>query len=198
MEKIIIKAETFTGFYESVWEYNHALYEEKRQLELEGHSPEEAERMTDTFDADKYKKDVTSRYSELYVGTLNSLLDDYENITKLVQSTLKSPQYYNYSTDEIFIEIETDSDKFYEAIERLIQENYAALKANIKKRFTSRDGYWSFLDNDFDEWDVRSDPRMLSYVIGFLIVKDCGAELECDWYYQVDVCLSSYIDRSNG
>lgn len=60
---------------------------------------------------------------------------------------LASPKYYNYETDRIFCEIDLEEVK-----EIYNQVDKQALADNIKRKFTSYDGFISFYPNDISKW----------------------------------------------
>lgn len=62
---------------------------------------------------------------------------------------LDSPREYNFTNDEIIVDA-----TFPKPIQiwRKIVEHKAAIEKYIKERFTSRDGFISFVSNDINEW----------------------------------------------
>lgn len=140
--------ETFEGTYNTWYDYDsYAIQDEDEQgNEIEdSYYPEEPIPL----------QDIASEYSTAWFVKFQDTFDIKGEITNLRAT---SPTYYNYSTDEIIIDFKIDDyDKFKETLLNKTTEHYAILEAAIKRKFTSRDGFWSFMPNNISEWIDKID-----------------------------------------
>ena len=122
MKNLIETTVNFGGFYDSIHSYIIDDYIEVYEY---------------NFENVDYKATYQT-YAEDYIKVLNQKLD-----TNIVFKGLISPKFYNYSTDNINVEIsKKDIIKLFQYIrdEELKQEVFNI----IKESSTSRDGYISF------------------------------------------------------
>lgn len=93
------------------------------------------------YDAIKWRElfnDYAKQYAEHFA---------HEFELKIEFESLSSPREYNFSTDRIFCTIDDNE------IMRIWRETKpAAMIDQVKKMFTSYDGFNSFYSNDFNEW----------------------------------------------
>lgn len=86
---------------------------------------------------------VHEEYAKIYAENFAGMF----NLETLAFKDLVSPKYYNYETDRLFCEISLDEvASIYEKVDK------NRLRALIKEKFTSYDGYISFYPNDLHEW----------------------------------------------
>lgn len=166
------KQAIFEGFYESnlfnseteysltqylkdedIPEYNHD-YEIK---DFKGYMHEVAELHVDTL------KD----YAILYIDTDKKIISDIR------LKDIWSPQYYNYSTDELILNIDFN----LKALKDLCFKNNADdFNLYLKKNYTSYSGFWSFVSNnlydfkrDYNYDDVNKD-RCINVMLEYYLI----------------------------
>lgn len=118
----------------------------------------------DNFQNDKYKKRIAELAGEYLNGKIVSL-----NGTEI---TIKcrhifSPSYYNFSTDEIVIDVTYNKRKLLQ----VAKDERDQFEAFLKAKYTSYDGFASFTSNNYDDWligfkdnDSRDVGAILSYI----------------------------------
>ena len=132
----------FNGFYESIWS-------ELMDRELEWDKEERGITQLDGWRCKvcEFEESVAKEYTEMYLDLVNSELGF--SVKQIGPAEIDSPKYYNYRTDRIYVDVE-----FHD-----LKKLWAEMKAHkdvlvkvIHDNHTSRDGFISFMSNDFDEW----------------------------------------------
>lgn len=138
----------FTGFYESTHSYhvNEHLEQYFQDFEGSGELLEGAEDVM--WNAIDYSKgyDIYAReYASNFIAFIN---EEYGlNLKTAVFDNMERPKEYNFTTDRLFIKLSLeDTQQLFNAVDK------DDLKATIKARFTSYDGFISFYSNDIEEW----------------------------------------------
>ena len=162
----------FNGFYNSIFEADgedeeiQHINEEREKIDLE---PIE-------YDDCKWDyKEYNLRVSEKCVEVIEEELNDLLNIDiKVTFESLQSPKYYNSSTDSINVEIEVENLDVILAYLEKEKENFAKY---IKERYSSYDGFMSFMSNDSDVWveDINNGEDLshrLGAVLDFILVNE--------------------------
>lgn len=164
----------FQGFYNTVWTPSEETIAES--LDEKGVTL----RKEWGFNFQDWQKDIcefyTTKYSELMQDELG-ISNELKNIS------LSSPRYYNFENDRLFADlIVPNLNKFYTKVQMLMQEHKVYLSEVIRRDFTSRDGFISFLPNSFDEWfaDIQN-PRILSQTIGYLLTAKVRQSWDIDY-----------------
>ena len=134
----------FCGFYCSAaderLDHEAAQYFDK-EGDGEDHTPE------DFWIGFNSWEDIKLNYVQTYTDCLQTWLADLDIDLDLTYSGMTSPKEYNFSTDRIFAQVPLDQlIKLYRATDK------DTLRAVIKERFTSQDGFSSFYSNDLDQW----------------------------------------------
>lgn len=168
-----LKALGFSGFYQGFWDQGENEYNELQMRKYDEDDFNLLNFLDDWGFGPDYRDKITKEYAERYVDLVNEVLHtDF----MLTESSLSSPREYNFTTDEIFCEVEIED--FDSVITNLIYkmtsngEILNAVKESIKQNHTSCDGFWSFMSNDIEDWMwlVRDpDNNYLSYFIGYLV-----------------------------
>lgn len=164
----------FTGFYYGLWDQSENEYVETRELKYADYEEIESLQFFDDWGfVPDYRDQIAKLFADEYCSKLQEMLG---LDVKLVGSWVRSPEYYNYTTDEIYAKFEVeDYDALVKRICDIIDNpDYRPKLAEIiKQRHSSRDGFMSFMSNDIDEWhELIADPnddRYISYLIGYLI-----------------------------
>lgn len=176
----------FAGFYDSFLYNSDMLYnltmESENLTDKEYYDFYDDEQGVYTFE--KYqqavaKECVKALFSNIVQGS-NDIIKDMQFVA------LQSPRFYNFETDKLEIEISLDWDKL------LIwtQENDGVFNKYLHDEFTSRDGFTSFVPNNYNEFmsNLQDDFERLSQVIiEFYILRN----LDFDSYEQDCVEIAS-------
>jgi len=131
----------FSGFYESI--HSSLLDEEQERIFHNDHgetiSSELVDRFWVAFNCSQALNHYAQNYCEAFAYELS--------LETLEFQALSSPKYYNYETDRILASIDLAEVKtIHEKTDKKV------LREEIKKRFTSYDGFMSFYPNDLDDW----------------------------------------------
>lgn len=188
--KTDIKLQFFSGFYESIWLNGNSLvdYEYEEGLDYEDYD----------FDSGQYKHDVAERIVECYQSWLNELFG--ENVATVTFQGVRSPQYYNYSTDSINVQVEFD-DSVIAVMKEKFEKWKDLLYPIIRENHRSYSGFWSYLSDDPEEWmdkcfneDERYQPAYLSCLLDYLIFahKKWAGETNIDLNYEAYYCVEIY------
>lgn len=120
-------------------------------------------------------------YSKEYIEKFNEWLnDELETEIELIYKSLRSPKFYNYSTDKICLEIsEQDAKK----VNSKLPENKDFLEY-LKERTTSYPGFVS--SYSFDEVMNNKDNVLINYILDFLSMQYNDEALTCS-IYEVNV-----------
>lgn len=169
-----LEALGFTGFYQGIWDQGENEYRETRDMKYgEYDDIEDLQLLDDWGFSPDYRDNIAKLYAETYIEHINDVLGID---LKLVGQWVRSPKYYNFSTDEIYCKVEIDD------LEKLV--NHLRVLCNdprykedvietIKQNHTSCDGFISYMSNDFEDWmDCIADPdddRYISCLIGYLV-----------------------------
>lgn len=153
----------FYGFYNSPFEIgNYELESELNYYQRELHMDNVT---IDDLDVDEesYEKVIMNCFVERFKDYLPSWvvsIDEYE---------LESPRQYNFSTDKIYATI-TLADDWREQIANFVKEHFNWLEERIRKDWTSRSGFHSWIENrigNFVEKLYEPEPRYISIIIGY-------------------------------
>ena len=140
----------FGGFYESIHDHNIDHMVEAYEYNFE--------------DVD-YKKTFES-YIEAYCYKLESyILDEYLIDIDFKNIKLSSPQYYNYSTDNIDCKINTNQAQ---SLNEILKKDNEFLSF-LKDRTTSCSGFVSFYT--YDEALNNKDNKLIMYVLEYICNK---------------------------
>ena len=145
--------QVFEGFYESNLLNSNTEYYLNEMLQDEEH-PEEYE-----IDFQEYKQEVAL----LHVEKLNDycVLYNHDNIIKSIKlHSVDSPKYYNFETDRLVLSIDFNLT----LLKKYIKDNKEDFKVFLKEKYTSYDGYISFIPNhysDFMEQYNRNEDKNL-------------------------------------
>lgn len=135
-----------TGFF-SVGLYNTTLAPEVffDQTDVEGE--EEVEKFWDSFDMEKYKAKLTECAQIVLTEEVLPELEKY-GITAIKAGKFISPNFYNYSTDNLNLDI-TISENTNELIVSALM-GLPDFEKWLKKTHSDRPGYWSFIETDYE------------------------------------------------
>lgn len=122
----------------------------------------------DDFDVDyKYRqKAIATHFCEV-------LMDEYVPcyVKAIENPEIDSPKYYNFRNDRIYADV-TFSEDYKEQMLKFIADNQEQLTKDIKRDWTSRDGFMSFMSNNITDWIEEfhkdtPDERYVSCLLGY-------------------------------
>jgi hypothetical protein len=116
------------------------------------------------FQNDKYVK----RIQELSGEFLDGKIDNGNGIEITIKcKEIYSPKYYNFSTDEIVMDVTYSKSK----ILQVVKKEREIFNQFLKDNYTSYDGFNSFTSNNYDDWlvdfeenEIRSVGAVLTYL----------------------------------
>ncbi len=94
-----------------------------------------------------------TEYTKAFVESFNALLNGESGLKiKLEWESVKSPQFYNFSTDRIFATVSfSDVQALFAKVDRKVLDRTA------EERFTSRSGFISHYSPDWRSWGSLRD-----------------------------------------
>ncbi len=197
----------FNGFYNTLFEFDNESVKEsldydlsiklKTKIEIKDKENIIDYYFNDSSLIDKnyrdYEKNVCVEACEIIENELQLL----NCIEKLEFEALVQPKYYNYSNDSINIEI-TLNDTNLIQISNIIEKNLDDLEKNLKKDYTSCDGFCSSYPNNVKEYlchNWHKDSHKLAYILEFILEKN-KYNIE-SLYYDVKDAVCVDIDTDN-
>lgn len=174
----------FTGFYQGLWDQGENEWNEVHEIKYAEHEDFESLHMIEDWG---FPEDYRDRVAELFADEYADMVSSAIGINvKLVKSFIRSPREYNFSTDEIYAQIEIeDYDEFAKRLQHFLKSDQyrGRLAEIIRKNHTSCSGFISFMSNDIDEWrELIEDPNNENYIsclVGYIVsvVDENGAQL---------------------
>ena len=156
----------FYGFYNSIFLNDEQIYEYEMEdlTELETRLNQELEnKFYVTYewsdqDRNEYFNNVGAEFIENMKYLINYYIpeemkqEDYYKL-EIEYKGVYSPKYYNYTTDKIDYTIKTNEKTMQELKKYIL--NLPGAEQYIFKRFSSYDGFISFLSNDIEYWKTE-------------------------------------------
>lgn len=153
----------FSGFYNSIWDYN--IYDEETQI-IESYNEENG---TDldwsdfnwTYDFVGYSKEITE-------GIMNAIKEEFPGLVVSYEfEELIQPKEYNFNTDSIDIILEVDKA----VLLSLIGGAREKLTEKIKENYTSCSGFYSSYSNDLNKWisAIENEDDSIKHKVGAII-----------------------------
>lgn len=183
----------FYGFYNSQYENDYDV-DEAIEREMDYHNNElgQATVYGDfEFDSNSYRNDIV----DCFVNTLVQYLPDW--VESIENPELWSPRYYNFQTDKIYVTL-TLTDDWRNKVVDFFEKNAEWLKKRIKEDWTSRSGFTSFMENDYNlflEHTMCEEPLYISTILQYAIELNEEKETE-DMYEEItDETLESFYMR---
>ena len=173
----------FTGFYHGLWDQGENEYNAITCLQ-DSDDPDirSLHYIEDWGFCSDYREKVAQMFAEEYVDIINR---HFGLDLELAGSYVQSPKEYNFRTDKIYVTIAIPN---YEALVKQLSslasdpKYRSTIAKTIKDNHTSRDGFWSWMSNDIEEWfGLMMDPdnsHYTSYFIGYLLDAMCPDEIE--------------------
>lgn len=185
MKKELLKLQNvqlpfFFGFYDSAF-LNGDLIDEAIDDEMEYYNIELGENCE--YDDFEFK---TKEYKDVIVKAFVSAFGDYlpSWITRIENPILDSPDYYNFKTDEIYVTAVLAKD-WEKQVEKFVETNREWLIERIRKDWSSRDGFTSFISTNLEEFMdsvYALDYRYISILMQYDIELKNGSD---DMYWKL-------------
>lgn len=183
----------FYGFYNSQYENDYdideAIYGKSAYLNSE--LGQKTVYGDFEFDSNSYRNIIV----ECFVHTLENHLPDW--VESIESPELWSPRYYNFQTDKIYVTL-TLTDDWRNKVVDFFEENAEWLKKRIKEDWTSRSGFTSYMENDYDlfmEHTMCEEPLYISTILQYAIELNEG-ENDDELYEKItDETLENFNER---
>lgn len=171
MKTLSLQIIGFSGFYQGVFDLGDNEYDARYELESGNYDYARFKNLDKWSFCDDYRQQVTELFAKEYIKMLHNILGID---VKMVDCVLTSPVEYNFNNDKIDVVVEADDSVMQHIIKLANDSRYHQKLADIiSANHTSRDGFWSFMSNDIDEWVeiLRDDPdnRYVSCMIWYLM-----------------------------
>lgn len=183
----------FYGFYNSQYENDYdideAIYGKSAYLNSE--LGKKTVYGDFEFDSNSYRNIIV----ECFVHTLENHLPDW--VEYIENPELWSPRYYNFQTDKIYVTL-TLTDDWRNKVVDFFEKNAEWLKKRIKEDWTSRSGFNSYMENDYElfmEHTMSEEPLYISTILQYAI--ELNEEKETDDMYEeiTDETLENFYKR---
>ena len=143
---------------------------------------------------DAYQDDVAKMYLDDILAPaiedmLPSDIDDYFTLTYV---DTYHPRFYNFETDSIEFTF-SFGDEVKDFMEKYAKENKEIWNRYLCEHFTSRDGFYSYVPNNYEEWHegfVDDDSRCVSVLLGWMLTDD--ANYDYSFYEGCDEIATDY------
>lgn len=164
----------FSGFYGSIWS------EPCFDGEEDYYNIPEDKCFEDFIDWNIYYQDIAKKYCDFVEGSLSDF------VSSINFESIQSPRFYNFSNDSINCEIEFNDS----LVDQYILDNYDEFSQYIRDKYTSRDGFISFYENDASQWldGWKEDSHKVGSILNFICINE---EIEEPYYFD-DVHVSMY------
>lgn len=182
----------FYGFYNSPLDLSEYALEDELSC-YQGECKKDVTIDDLDFDWKEYQKAIVDCFVDTIKGFLPSWINAVEN------PELDSPKFYNFRNDEIFATVEL-SDDWKNQIEKFVEANHDWLKEHIKKDWSSRSGFMSFIEDDFEafmEKVYEAEPRYISIMMQYFI--EVEQESDTDDMYELitDLTIETFHFNDN-
>ena len=168
----------FSGFYCTVWSEDVTLGEINDYNECV-----DAWRRITSWDEVEYRNDeYQSEWLQRIPSKFAQAFDEiFGGDIEFRNCSLDSPTYYNYSNDKLVVDMFIgDYDAFLDKVGEYVSLYKEELTKAVREDWSTRDGFWSFVENDFDKWNWEEDSTQLEILLGYLItfVRESESKLE--------------------
>lgn len=142
------------GFYESELYSSDTIYEANEQMRAECQYNGEEFVEHDIVDFDGFRNKACERIvCELITPMLTADKTICDNVSFKV---LKSPRFYNYTTDKLVLELNIDIDRLKNII-RSDKGMYDGFNKYLNKKYSSCSGFMSFVENEIEAYFKRDE-----------------------------------------
>lgn len=190
----------FCGFYESPLLNSDTIYYVTESEEDMDYYKELFDDETLTaddlgIDFDNYTKACCEAFCMEFYHSSPNIIKSLEFVK------MTSPNYYNFETDKVYAKVVLEDD-WRNQVKEFMESNKEWLTKRIYQEWSSRDGFWSYLSNDYNDWCVilqenDTDERYLSEIIKYMMLVE-NNEIREDLIYNTmdNVYIGEYIINS--
>lgn len=150
--------EIFPGFYESL------LYNSDTEYSANC-GREEGEPEREIKDWAGFTNDVCKGITDV----LRPILEREPFCTDVEYDGMTSPRYYNYSTDKLDIKMQLDLDALKEWV-LSDEERRDGFDKYLREKYTSYDGFMSFVENDIDDYFEKSYEEYPDVLVDYYVL----------------------------
>ena len=171
--KYLICLPFFPGYYESCLydsdsDYYSALEELDNFKDMTGREDLTIDDIK--LDLKGYMEDASRVFTdEFFMHSPSGLIESAEYVRT------NSPQYYNYSTDDVVAEIEL-APNWKQMVKNWVSNNFLWFEERLKDDWSSRDGFISFIENELQEFLYelyeKENPKYIGIIIGYMMLRD--------------------------
>lgn len=191
LQKIETWLPIFSGFYNTIWEYDYRQAIDDINQERESKNLCKIEYDNLKIDYSNYEFEIVLQLIEIIK---NELSDYIENIEF---QSIQSPKYYNFKNDSVDILVIPK----IENIKKFIYDNKEKFKEYLKNKYTGCDGYIPYYSNSFDDWENNTNNftnwdvnghylgSILQFIAEILEIK------EINLYYNIEIDTLAYIEN---
>jgi hypothetical protein len=183
----------FYGFYNTQYENEYDVDEAiEHEMDYRNNELGQATVYGDfEFDYNSYRNIIV----ECFVHTLENHLPDW--VESIENPELWSPRYYNFQTDKIYVTL-TLTDDWKNKVADFFEKNAEWLRKRIKEDWTSRRGFNSYMENDYDlflEHTMCEESLYISTILQYAI--ELNEEKETNDMYEeiTDETLENFYER---
>ena len=131
------------------------------------------------------RKAAEDEIAGIYLDVLTSVLSDalpsdVDNSFELTYTSMYPPRFYNFETDSIGFTFEYD-DSLKSYLAKYAEDNIEDFYWFLYDNFTSRDGFYSFTPNDYDEWLEgynENNAQCVSALLTYFLNNECDEDNE--------------------
>ena len=135
----------------------------------EGYIKFNSEQFFDHFSFKKFKTKMMEVAQEIINDEVLPNLKDLKlGIIGLKVSGLNSPKYYNFSTDQLDLDLKVTEGFYERLVKRVAKCDQVALAKFLKDNFTSYDGFMSWTANNIEEMTEEIAKGRIQEVSAFL------------------------------
>lgn len=190
--RTIIRLPFFCGFYNTLFdiselEWQSAYEEYNEYVSVLGQSVcDKLGLSKDDFEAsDEYIESYQRGVCDAFIDVVKERCPEWVKDIEFID--MWSPSAYNFATDECRVSLDL-SDDWFEQAQKWMIDNEEELRKRIRKDWSSRDGFFSFVSNDYDEWFnmlVEETNLYLEILLSYYIKLECGDNVREEIEYEV-------------
>ena len=145
---------------------------------------------------DEYQDDVAKMYlDDILAPAIEDMLpSDIDGDFALTYVDTYHPRFYNFETDSIQFTF-AFSDAIKSFMGKYAENHSVEFNRYLRERFTSRDGFVSYVPNDYETWRYKfddDDARCVSVLLGWMLADDSNYDYTF-WEGCDDIAQDGYV-----
>lgn len=145
---------------------------------------------------DEYQDDVAKMYlDDILAPAIEDMLpSDIDDDFTLTYVGTYHPRFYNFETDSIEFTF-AFSDAVKSFMGKYAENHSVEFNRYLRERFTSRDGFVSYVPNDYETWRYKfddDDARCVSVLLGWMLADDSNYDYTF-WEGCDDIAQDGYL-----